>query len=123
VAGRVNINSPAVGGLDAFGEQASILRTDPTRLTRLPLHTLWSAGRGDDTTVELILNKETNRTMKQTVNVSDWVAMFQEIGLDQAQMERWHRVFETRHPEGHQSFLAWLGLKPEDIDRIRSKSR
>jgi len=64
-----------------------------------------------------------NRHMKNQVNVKQWVAMFQEIGLDHAQMEQWHKVFETRHPAGHQSFLEWLGLKPEEIDQIRSKSR
>ena len=61
--------------------------------------------------------------MKPQLNVNDWVAMFQEIGLDHAQMQRWHKVFETRHPAGHQSFLEWLGLKPEEVDRIRSSSR
>ena len=61
--------------------------------------------------------------MKDRVNVNEWVAMFQEIGLDQAQMERWHKVFERRHPAGHQGFLEWLGLKPEEIDQIRAKSR
>lgn len=61
--------------------------------------------------------------MKNQVTVEAWVGMFQEIGLDHAQMERWHRVFEARHPAGHQGFLEWLGLKPEDIDRIRAKSR
>jgi len=61
--------------------------------------------------------------MKHEINTSEWVVMFREIGLDDAQMERWHRLFETRHPLGHQSFLEWLGLKSEDIDRIRSKSR
>jgi hypothetical protein len=61
--------------------------------------------------------------MKNKVNVSEWVAMFEEIGLDHAQMERWHRVFEARHPAGHQGFLEWLELKSEDIDRIRANSR
>ena len=61
--------------------------------------------------------------MKNRVNVKEWVAMFQEIGLDHAQMEHWHKVFETRHPAAHQVFLEWLGLTPEDIDRIRSESR
>jgi hypothetical protein len=61
--------------------------------------------------------------MKNHVNVDEWVAMFQEIGLDHGQMERWHKVFEARHPAGHQSFLEWLGLEPEDVDRIRSESR
>lgn len=61
--------------------------------------------------------------MKNQVNVEEWVGMFREIGLDETQMEKWHRVFEKRHPAGHQGFLEWLGLKPEDIDRIRAKSR
>jgi len=61
--------------------------------------------------------------MKNQVNVSEWVAMFEEIGLDHAQRDRWHRVFEAGHPAGHQSFLEWLGLKPEEIDRIRAKSK
>jgi hypothetical protein len=61
--------------------------------------------------------------MKNHVNVDEWVAMFQEIGLDKAQMHRWHKLFESRHPAEHQGFLEWLGLKPEEIDRIRAQSR
>jgi hypothetical protein len=57
------------------------------------------------------------------MNVNDWVALFREIGLDQAQMEKWHELFEARHPAGHQGFLEWLGMKPEDIDRVRANSR
>ena len=49
--------------------------------------------------------------------------MFREIGLDQAQMHRWHKLFETRHPEAHQAFLEWLGLGPEDIARTRAQFR
>ena len=61
--------------------------------------------------------------MKNNVNVNEWVAMFQEIGLNHDQMQRWHKVFEARHPAGHQSFLEWLGMKPEDIERTRSNSK
>jgi hypothetical protein len=61
--------------------------------------------------------------MTKQVNVNDWVAMFREIGLDQAQMEKWHKLFEAKHPADHQRFLEWLGLKPDEIDRIRSKSK
>jgi len=49
--------------------------------------------------------------------------MFEEIGVDRAQRERWHKAFETHHPAAHQDFLEWLGLAPEEIDRIRSRSR
>jgi len=49
--------------------------------------------------------------------------MFEEIGLDEAQMHRWHKLFEARHPDAHQGFLEWLGLNREEIDRIRTKFR
>lgn len=61
--------------------------------------------------------------MNKQVNVNDWIAMFRDTGLEQAQMEKWHSLFEARHPAGHQSFLEWLGLKPDEIDRIRAKSK
>ncbi len=58
--------------------------------------------------------------MKNHVDVNEWVAMFEEIGLDETQMHRWHKVFETRHPDAHQGFLEWLVLSREEIDRIRA---
>ena len=61
--------------------------------------------------------------MKNQVTVNEWVAMFREIGLGEAQMEKWHQLFESRHPAGHQGFLEWLGLPREEIDRIRAKSK
>jgi hypothetical protein len=61
--------------------------------------------------------------MKTKVTVDEWVAMFEAIGLATDKMTQWHRVFETRHPEGHQSFLEWLGLPAEKVAEIRQKSR
>lgn len=61
--------------------------------------------------------------MQNGVSVEQWVDMFREIGLDEETMMRWHRLFESRHPEAHQSFLEWLGLSPERIAGIRAKSR
>lgn len=60
--------------------------------------------------------------MSAKVTVEEWVARFKAIGLDQAAMERWHRLFEQENPDGHQSFLEWLGLPVEKISEIRSKS-
>ena len=31
--------------------------------------------------------------MKPTVTVEDWVKRFRAIGLDEAAMEKWHRLF------------------------------
>lgn len=61
--------------------------------------------------------------MQNQVTVKEWVGMFQEIGLDEETMTKWHRVFESRYPDAHQSFLEWLGLPPAEIDRIRAYSK
>ncbi len=59
--------------------------------------------------------------MKSNVTVEEWVARFRAIGLDDEAMQKWHRLFEQENPEGHQSFLEWLGLPAEKITEIRQK--
>jgi len=59
--------------------------------------------------------------MEKQVSVEEWVQRFRAIGLDDAAMEKWHRLFEQENPAGHQSFLEWLGLPAERIAEIRSK--
>lgn len=59
--------------------------------------------------------------MKPTVTVDEWVARFRAIGLDDATMEQWHRLFERENPDGHQSFLEWLGLPADRITEIRAR--
>ena len=61
--------------------------------------------------------------MQKNVTKEDWVAMFREIGLSDDAMMKWHRLFETRHPEGHAEFLNWLGIPLDEISRIRAESR
>lgn len=48
-----------------------------------------------------------------------WIALFQDIGLDEAAMRKWHGMFERRYPAQHQSFLEWLGLTAENIRSVR----
>ena len=61
--------------------------------------------------------------MKSELSVEAFKQMFREVGLDEAAMKKWHRVFEARHPNSHQSFLEWLGLSPVQIDKVRAESR
>jgi hypothetical protein len=61
--------------------------------------------------------------MKTHVNAEEWVAMFRQIGLSDAQMHHWHKLFEGGQPQAHQSFLEWLKLPPQEIQRIRSESK
>jgi hypothetical protein len=59
--------------------------------------------------------------MKNKVTVDEWVKRFRAIGLDDAAMQNWHNLFEKENPDGHQSFLEWLGLPAEKISEIRQK--
>jgi len=61
--------------------------------------------------------------MQTHVSVEEWVARFRAVGLDDAAMQQWHRLFEAQNPAGHLSFLEWLGLTPERITEIRASSR
>ena len=54
------------------------------------------------------------------VNKEQWVSMFRDIGLNDKTVEKWHQVFEHRHPEGHQEFLEWLNIPSSEIANIRT---
>jgi hypothetical protein len=56
----------------------------------------------------------------EAMSKENWVLLFKEIGLDDATMVSWHQAFETRFPEGHQSFLEWLQIPADEIARIRA---
>lgn len=61
--------------------------------------------------------------MQNTLSKEDWVAMFREIGLEDAAMGKWHQLFETRHPDEHEEFLNWLGISAAEIRQIRTGSK
>ena len=54
------------------------------------------------------------------MNKENWIKLFRAIGLDDQTMTQWHKEFEKNYPEGHQSFLKWLGICEEEIKSIRS---
>jgi len=56
----------------------------------------------------------------EVMNKAKWILLFEEIGLDQAAMTQWHRAFEARYPDGHQSFLEWLNIEENEIRQIRA---
>jgi len=51
-----------------------------------------------------------------------WTRMFRSIGMDDADMQRWHAHFERSMPEAHQDFLESLGLEAAEVKRIRAWS-
>jgi hypothetical protein len=56
----------------------------------------------------------------EVMNKEKWVLLFREIGLDEATMTQWHKAFEARFPDGHHSFLEWLNISNDEIERIRA---
>ncbi|MBF0138308.1 MAG: hypothetical protein HQL65_18910 [Magnetococcales bacterium] len=58
----------------------------------------------------------------KTLEKEDWIKMFRDIGLSDTDMANWHRLFEERHPDAHQSFLAWMNISPREIQNIRARS-
>ncbi|HLP75929.1 MAG TPA: hypothetical protein VK327_03355 [Candidatus Paceibacterota bacterium] len=61
--------------------------------------------------------------MKNHLNKQQWISLFKDIGLNETAMQKWHHLFETRHPEAHQHFLETLGIGAEEISQIRQRSR
>ncbi|WP_426416813.1 hypothetical protein [Aestuariirhabdus sp. LZHN29] len=57
------------------------------------------------------------------ISKQQWVDLFVAIGLDEASMQRWHQLFEARHPQSHECFLRWLGENDVEVARIRQWSR
>jgi hypothetical protein len=61
--------------------------------------------------------------MKKHITKDEWVAMYEEMGWDGEKRMQWHRLFEARHPEGHEGFMEWLGIPPKEIAEIRAECR
>jgi hypothetical protein len=56
------------------------------------------------------------------VTVEQWVELFRAIGLSDADMSKWHHLFEAKYPEAHQRFLEWLGMDAERIRKVRNSN-
>jgi DNA-binding transcriptional MerR regulator len=58
----------------------------------------------------------------QAMDKVTWVTLLRASGFTEADMDRWHIAFEASAPDRHQQFLAFLGLSPEEVARIRAWS-
>ncbi|MBX3738350.1 MAG: hypothetical protein KF715_16765 [Candidatus Didemnitutus sp.] len=61
--------------------------------------------------------------MKDSLTKDQFVAVLEAAGIDATLRTRLHREFERQQPAAHEKFLAWLGLTPTEIARIREHSR
>ncbi|HVU25018.1 MAG TPA: hypothetical protein VHE13_12905 [Opitutus sp.] len=59
----------------------------------------------------------------KSITKDQFVALLDGAGITDAQKHRLHALFEQHHPDGHQHFLAYLGIPPDGIAKIRQQSR
>lgn len=62
-------------------------------------------------------------TIMNHITKEQFVALLDSAGVTEQQKHQFHAAFEKRHPDAHERFLAWLGIAPDEIDRIRARSR
>jgi len=72
----------------------------------------------------MIMNNTNSFNLKEKikmekVTVDQWKEMFRETGFSDDDMQKWHQIFENKKPDGHQSFLEWLGIEESRIKEIR----
>jgi DNA-binding transcriptional MerR regulator len=78
--------------------------------------------RAQQRVVLALLQSPSAERRSRAISKESWTGMFRSIGLDDADMQRWHAHFETSMPEAHQDFLESLGLGAAEVKRIRAWS-
>jgi len=60
---------------------------------------------------------------KKPMTKQKWVSIMKDAGFSEADMHRWHVVFERTAPDDHEQFLRYLHIQPDEIAAIRQWSR
>ena len=55
-----------------------------------------------------------------TIDKDTWVQILRSAGMGPEDMDRWHAEFERNAPQGHHSFLRWLGIPEDEALAIRA---
>ncbi len=72
--------------------------------------------------VEMLKQKRLQQGVEM-ISKERWVEIMQAAGLTDQDMHNWHTQFEKMEPEAHQEFLESLGIKADEIEKIRAWSR
>ncbi len=69
-----------------------------------------------------LLQDEQKLGNSRVMDKTRWVELLRASGMDDAQMEQWHREFEQMSPQAHQDFLESLGIADDEIKQIQAWS-
>jgi DNA-binding transcriptional MerR regulator len=72
--------------------------------------------------LELLKQKQLQQGVEM-INKERWVDIMRAAGLSDQDMQNWHKQFEKMEPDAHQEFLESLGIKADEIIKIREWSR
>ncbi|MEM7122797.1 MAG: MerR family transcriptional regulator [Pseudomonadota bacterium] len=69
-----------------------------------------------------MLRSEGSAAADSVIDKEKWIAILRSSGLNDDDMERWHRQFEHDAPAAHHAFLLWLGIGEDEALAIRTHS-
>ena len=70
----------------------------------------------------VMLLQQANLSEEPMVTKERWVEIMRAAGLNDQDMENWHKQFEIMEPEAHQEFLESLNINQDEINKIRAWS-
>lgn len=73
-------------------------------------------------TLELLESTGFN-TPLANMNKAQWTTLLAATGMTDEDMWHWHKEFEMRMPDAHQTFLESLNIDPDEIQQIRKRSQ
>lgn len=82
-----------------------------------------SALREQQITLARLLAQATAEFPGKVESKDAWVALMRSAGFSEADMMRWHAVFESQAPEAHRKFLESLSLNAAEVKAIRAWAR
>jgi DNA-binding transcriptional MerR regulator len=71
--------------------------------------------------LELLKQKQLQQGVEM-IGKERWVEIMRAAGLNDEDMHSWHIQFEKMEPEAHQEFLESLGIRSDEIKKIRDWS-
>jgi DNA-binding transcriptional MerR regulator len=72
--------------------------------------------------LEILKQKQLQQGVEM-ISKERWVDIMRAAGLSDQDMQNWHKQFEKMEPEAHQEFLESLGIKTDEVLKIREWSR
>ncbi len=79
--------------------------------------------RGQQLAIAELIAQSDGHTEAGLFDKAGWVKILKAAGMDDEQMDEWHRAFEANAPDAHHAFLRWLGIGEAEIAQLRGHAQ